>query len=69
VEALHRFLRMSDYGIELQGFVDLLQRVAEEAGLMDLHDPEQDDFVPLGSVKMWLSEVYTGATRLLADVA
>ena len=69
VEALHRFLRMSDYGIELQGFVDLLQRVAEEAGLMDLHDTEQDDFVPLESVKMWLSEVYTGATRLLADVA
>jgi len=69
VESLHRFLRMQDYGLEFQGFVDLLQRAGEGEGLMDLFDEEQDDFVPLGVVKEWVRGVYVGATRLLADVA
>ena len=70
VESLWRFMGVGEVlGVAFQGFVDLLQRVGEAEGLMDLFDEEQDDYVVLGIVKEGVGGVYVGATRLLADVA
>jgi hypothetical protein len=70
IETLHQFLRIHDVlGLGFQSFVDLLQRVAEEQKLMDLHDEEQDDWVPLTVVKEFTSSTYFGAVKLMADIS
>jgi len=70
IDALHRFLKVREVlGMSFQAFVDLLQRVGEEQKLMDLHDVEMDDYVPLTCVKAFLDGAYTGAAQLLADVS
>eukprot|EP00887_Chlorella_sp_A99_P007565 scaffold28.g7565.t1 len=69
VQMLHRALRVQQqHGMDLQQFVDLLQRAGEEQQLLDLQDEEQDDWVPLDTVREFAGALHAGAARLMADV-
>ena len=69
MEVLHHVLRVQELqGTHFQGFFDLLQRVGEERGAMDLQDPDQDEWVPLEVVREFVAGTCRGAHRLLADI-
>lgn len=53
------------HGIEFQMFFDLLQRVAEEAGLMGIENSELDDFVPLAVCQNFSRHFIEGFVRLM----
>lgn len=69
LEALHHLLKVQDnLSLDFQGFFDLLQRVGEERGYMDLRDEEQDDWVPVPVVRDFVVGMYRGAYRLMSDI-
>lgn len=49
-------------------FFDLLQRAAEERGLMDVHDTEQDDWVPLSTVAGFAESMHQGIMSFVGDI-
>ena len=53
------------HGIEFQMFFDLLQRVAEEAGLMSIENAEIDDFIPLSVCQSFARFFIEGFVRLV----
>lgn len=49
-------------------FFDLLQRAAEERGLMDVNDAEQDDWVPLSTVASFAESMHQGVVSFVGDI-
>lgn len=56
------------YGLDFQGFFDLLQRVAEEHALMTLQDVTLDDVVPLAVVEVFAQDFIQGFMKLMVFV-
>lgn len=55
-------------GLTFHEFFDLLQRAAEERGLMDVHDAEQDDWVPLTTVASFAEHMHQGIVSFVGDI-
>ena len=53
------------HGVEFQMFFDLLQRVAEEEGLMGIDNIELDDFIPLIICQNFARHFIEGFVRLV----
>jgi hypothetical protein len=69
LEVLHHLLRVQELqGCGFQAFFDLVQRVGEERGAMDLRDEGQDEWAPLAVVRDFVAGAFKGAHRLMADI-
>jgi Ca2+-binding EF-hand superfamily protein len=53
------------HGMEFQSFFDLMQKAAEEAGLMTIDIEEMDDFVPLTTCQEFARDFIRGFSRLM----
>jgi len=66
---LHQMLSVNMvHGVTFQGFFDLLQRVGEEAGLLQLEDERLDDVLPLRVVRMFCIDVMRAVCGRLTAV-
>ncbi|PRW45239.1 hypothetical protein C2E21_6322 [Chlorella sorokiniana] len=69
VAALHALLRVQQtQSLDLQAFLDLLQRCAEERRLMELSDEAQDDWVPLDTIRELAQALFRSSCKLLQDI-
>ena len=50
--------------LHFQEFFDLLQQSAEQDGLMELEDPQFDDFVPLHTLGKFINDFFEGFRRI-----
>ena len=55
-------------GLDFQSFLDLLQRVGEEQGLLDLDDEILDDWLPMPVIRDLLGNMNSGAMKVMADI-
>lgn len=53
--------------MDFQSFLDLLQRVGEEHGSMELGSEELDDWLPLAVVRDFISSLNAGMLKVMAD--
>eukprot|EP00742_Colponemidia_sp_Colp-10_P001015 GILJ01001097.1.p1 GENE.GILJ01001097.1~~GILJ01001097.1.p1 ORF type:complete len:228 (-),score=33.27 GILJ01001097.1:324-1007(-) len=56
------------YGIDLQGFFDLMQQVGEEMGIMDIENESLDDIVPVVVVKQFCRDFIRGFRQMMKEV-
>mmetsp|Transcript_39575 Transcript_39575/g.70962 ORF Transcript_39575/g.70962 Transcript_39575/m.70962 type:complete len:223 (-) Transcript_39575:257-925(-) len=69
IETLYHVMGVQEsQGLDFQSFFDLLQRSAEEKGLMDLQNEEQDDFLPLQVVAEFAQSMIAGMQKVMSDV-
>ncbi|KAK9823610.1 hypothetical protein WJX72_004211 [[Myrmecia] bisecta] len=69
IETLHHVLSIQEtQGMDFQTFFDLLQRVGEERGLMELGNEELDDWLPLEVVREFLNSMNAGMLKVMADI-
>eukprot|EP00741_Cyanophora_paradoxa_P004602 tig00000821_g4466.t1 len=69
VKTMHEILTVkASYGIEFQDFFDLMQRVAEEMGAMNLEEDELDDVVPVSVLRLFCADFARGFVRLMAEL-
>lgn len=69
VSAVHRLLRIGPmYGLDSQEFLDLLQRVGEERGMMNIEDESLDDVVPLEVIEIFARGFVDGFLSLMRDI-
>lgn len=52
----------------MQAFFDIVQRMAEEQGLMELGAEEQDDWLPLSCVRHFLESLFGSMVRTMAEI-
>ncbi len=55
-------------GMDFQSFLDLLQRVGEEHGSMELGSEELDDWLPLAVVRDFIASLNAGMLKVMADI-
>ena len=55
-------------GLDFQSFLDLLQRVGEEQGMLDLDDEILDDWLPMPVIRDLLGNMNSGAMKVMADI-
>ena len=55
-------------GLDFQAFLDLLQRVGEEQGMLDLDDEVLDDWLPMPVIRDLLGNMNCGAMKVMADI-
>ncbi|KAK3284161.1 hypothetical protein CYMTET_8184 [Cymbomonas tetramitiformis] len=61
IQTMYEILSVSEtHGMDFQSFFDLLQRVGEEKGTMDLENEALDDFAPLDVVKDFATSFING---------
>lgn len=53
--------------MDFQRFLDLLQRVGEENGSMELGSEELDDWLPLTVVRDFIASLNSGMLTVMAD--
>lgn len=53
--------------MDFQSFLDLLQRVGEENGSMELCSEELDDWLPLTVVRNFIASLNAGMLKVMAD--
>jgi len=69
VKTMHQLLGIKKmYGLDFQGFFDLLQRVAEEKSLMILQDVTMDDVVPKVVVDAFAQDFIQGFMKLMSEL-
>eukprot|EP00899_Mesostigma_viride_P008209 jgi/Mesvir1/1738/Mv21190-RA.1 len=69
VQTLHGVLQVHDMnGMDFQSFFDLLQRMAEEQGMMLLEDAELDDVVPLPVVHFFMASFIDGFRKFMPEL-
>mmetsp|Transcript_68998 Transcript_68998/g.150825 ORF Transcript_68998/g.150825 Transcript_68998/m.150825 type:complete len:233 (-) Transcript_68998:257-955(-) len=54
--------------IDQQGFLDMLQQIAESRGMMSLQDEELDDWVPTSVVQNWIRQFATSYCSLFREL-
>lgn len=69
LKTLYELMRVGPtIGIDLQAFIDLLQRSAEEAQLLDLEDEKLDDWCPDLVLRKCLKRYLTGFCKLMESM-
>ena len=69
VELLHRLFHIQrTHAIDFQTFLDMMQQVGEEMGLMDLDDQRYDYVVPLDVLRKFAADLLNGALQLIAEL-
>ena len=61
-------VRQETQGVSLQAFIDMIQRVAEERGVMEPAASEQDDWLPLATVREFLQSLCSTVVETMADI-
>ncbi|CAL8472062.1 g11604 [Coccomyxa elongata] len=68
IETLYHLLSVKEtQGMDFQRFLDLLQRVGEENGSMELGSEELDDWLPLTVVRDFIASLNSGMLKVMAD--
>lgn len=69
IKTMHQILGIKKmYGLDFQGFFDLLQRVAEERHLTTLQDTSLDDVVPKNVVESFGEDFIQGFLKLMSEL-
>jgi hypothetical protein len=69
VKTMHQILAIkSTYGVEFQTFFDLMQRVAEEQGIMLLSEKKLDELVPLTILEQFARDFINGFVKLMSEL-
>eukprot|EP00002_Diphylleia_rotans_P022612 TRINITY_DN442_c0_g2_i3.p1 TRINITY_DN442_c0_g2~~TRINITY_DN442_c0_g2_i3.p1 ORF type:complete len:129 (+),score=24.09 TRINITY_DN442_c0_g2_i3:331-717(+) len=69
IKVLHELLNLRERdGMNLQSFMDMLQRRAEEKGLLSLEDEGLDDFVPLPIILEFVRQFAQGFHELMVQL-
>eukprot|EP01104_Vermistella_antarctica_P021109 TRINITY_DN933_c0_g3_i1.p1 TRINITY_DN933_c0_g3~~TRINITY_DN933_c0_g3_i1.p1 ORF type:complete len:231 (+),score=61.35 TRINITY_DN933_c0_g3_i1:327-1019(+) len=69
VKTLHELLNIKQsYGVGFQKFFDLMQRVAEEQGLMSISNEALDYVVPIKIIEQFAMNFLRGFRELMADL-
>merc|ERR1712151_1349151 len=54
--------------IDQQGFLDMMQQIGENMGLMSLHVEDLDDWVPVEVVKNWVKSFIAAYANLFREL-
>eukprot|EP00937_MAST-01D_sp_MAST-1D-sp2_P005022 g5022.t1 len=69
VEMLHQLFHIQrTHAIDFQTFLDMMQQVGEEMGMMDLCDQRYDDVVPVEVLRAFARDMLQGALQLIAEL-
>ena len=63
-----RALLQETQGVQFADYLNLLQKAGEDASLMDIEDPRQDQWVPLTIVRRLLLALVMGMSKVLAEI-
>eukprot|EP01133_Synstelium_polycarpum_P016648 gene16648-19780_t len=69
IKKMYQILSIKNYyGGDFRSFFDLMQRTAEEQGLMKLDEDELDDVVPLYCLKYFSKDFINGFVKLMYEL-
>jgi len=69
IKTMHQILGIKKtYGVDVQSFFDLMQRVAEEQGIMRLDEEKLDEVVPLEVLKQFARDFINGFLKLMSEL-
>jgi len=69
IKTMHSILGIKKtYGVDFQTFFDLMQRVAEEQGIMRLDVEKLDEVVPLSVSRQFAREFMNGFVKLMSEL-
>eukprot|EP00026_Physarum_polycephalum_P009953 Phypoly_transcript_10093.p1 GENE.Phypoly_transcript_10093~~Phypoly_transcript_10093.p1 ORF type:complete len:228 (+),score=17.92 Phypoly_transcript_10093:535-1218(+) len=69
IKTMHQILAIkSTYGVEFQIFFDLMQRVAEEQGIMLLSEKKLDEVVPVTILEQFARDFINGFVKLMSEL-
>ena len=63
-----RVLLQETQGVQFADYLNLLQKAGEDASLMDIEDPRQDQWVPLTIVRRLLLALVMGMSKVLSEI-
>lgn len=69
IKTIHEILNILDsFGVDFQSFFDLMQRVSEEMGLLQLDDDSLDDWVPVVVVELFADHFIHGFANMMQQL-
>mmetsp|Transcript_21230 Transcript_21230/g.27418 ORF Transcript_21230/g.27418 Transcript_21230/m.27418 type:complete len:265 (+) Transcript_21230:107-901(+) len=69
VQLVHEMFQVQPtQGVSFQAFLDMLQQVGEERGLMELHEEKYDDVVPVDVLREFAQQFFDGFMELMSEI-
>lgn len=65
---LHFVVVQETQGVQFADCLNLLQKAGEDAGLMDIDDPRQDQWVPMAVVSKLLLSLIMGMSKVMEEI-